>query len=376
MKKICIVTWFKSINYGTCLQAFALYKYLTNLGNDCYILKQGRYIVFCEPIAIVEELINRYCRRKADTHFVDKQYIEDFKDEILLTRNKIDDFVEDNLKFTDIRNLSDFKHLEDNIDYFVSGSDQLWNPNYFKRTTMLSFVKNKNKKIAYAGSFGVNKLPKRVIKTYRKLLSRYSYISVREKDGVKIVEDLIGRKPAYVLDPTMLLTPNEWEKCINIKNCKEERYLLCYFVGSNKKYWGYTKQVAEKLSLKIKIIPYTPESYYQKFDVEYGVGPKEFLYLIKNASLVCTDSFHAVVFCINFRKDFFVYKRFKDDDISSQNSRLTSLLNLLNLKDRMLDVNEYNIPDNSHIEIYENVHDVLDKEREKSQLYLKDSIGL
>lgn len=244
---------------------------------------------------------------------------------------------------------------------------------------MLSFVKKPEKKVAYAASLDVTQLPNWAKKTYKKFLLQYSRISVREENAVKIINDLTKKSVAHVLDPTMLLSPEDWNSIADGRQSKQEikgKYLLCYFVGSNPNYWQRAEELAGRLDLRIVVIPYTPESYYLPYEKLYGCGPEDFLSSIRDAEFICTDSFHATVFSINFRKKFLAMKRFEDSAEISQNSRITSLLGMLGLEDKLIGVNDSYESANLSIEDYEEVHKKLAVKRRQSQNYLMSSINL
>ncbi len=161
---------------------------------------------------------------------------------------------------------------------------------------------------------------------------QFKEISVREEAGKKIVEDLTGRKDVEVLvDPTMLLTAEEWDNVSNKpEQLKTDKYILNYFLGElSEKRKNEIDRIAKENGCKIINMLDSNSPFYK-------TGPAEFLYLEKNAFLICTDSFHACVFSILYNRPFIVFER--EDNNVSMNSRIDTLLNKFHLQDRRYNV--------------------------------------
>jgi len=218
-------------------------------------------------------------------------------------------------------------HKKIKYDKIVVGSDQVWNPNFnFFADEYFANFSPYEKNISYAASFGVDEIPLKMKETFKKGLSNFSYISVREQKGKEIITKLgIDKKVKVVLDPTLLLSESEWENVVKPVKIKK-KYIFLYFLGT-------ITEIVRKEIVAISL----------KYDFEiinvldrdskyYNIGPAEFLYLIKNSNLVLTDSFHATVFSIIFKKPFFAIER-KDNE-KKMNSRIVQLVNDFNLQDR------------------------------------------
>ena len=186
-------------------------------------------------------------------------------------------------------------------DVFISGSDQIWNvvmryyPPYF-----LDFAKSK-KRISYASSIGVLAIPDEYKSRMRGLLMKYQHIGVREETAVKVLQELTGRRDiVQVLDPTFLLTKDEWMQVAEGASLEldlPESYMLAYMIRKNDQYYAQIKDVAAKAGIKDIIIVRAGSSAPSDFLVEGARvyedgGPKEFLRRLLHADLVCTDSFH------------------------------------------------------------------------------------
>lgn len=256
-----------------------------------------------------------------------------------------------------------------NVKYDICfvGSDQVWNP-FIKRlreVDLLSFIAT-SKRISFSASFGINELPKEYHKKLKKEISKFKAISVREEAGKEIIKDVVGRKDVEVLvDPTMLLTAEEWDKVsTKPKMLKSNKFILNYFLGdlSEKRKKEIDKVAKENNCEVINIL--------DKNSPFYECGPSEFLYLEKNAFLICTDSFHSSVFAILYKRPFLVFDR--EDNTISMNSRLETLLSKFKLEDQKYK-NKITKKDLKcdYIESYK----ILEKERKKSIEWLKNALS-
>ena len=368
--KNAIITWFHYENYGTALQAFALQEFLSKKEKDVevinyipqYNIENVRKKVNIKNICIF--LLNK--KKKLYNLIINSKYA-----------NKKNKRTERFIKFTNQKiRLTKTKYTRNNInelnekyENFIVGSDQIWNPNNIDYTYYLDFTE-KNK-IAYAPSFGVNKLNDYQKKLIKSKIEKFNYISVRENAGKYIIKDLIDVDVPVLLDPTMLLSKEEWEDIVTYK--KDEKYILCYFLGNNNFYWKYVKKLQKNTGLKIRIIPIQAESYLKKGEILPDAGPIEFVNLIANAEIICTDSFHGTVFSIIFEKNFSVLKRFNDNDERSQNSRIYNLLKLLKKEKNIVETNNKEF--NYKVHNYKVIKNILNKKRTESIEFLDKSIN-
>lgn len=205
----------------------------------------------------------------------------------------------------------------------------MWNPDWADYTYEKTFLRfyRKEKRIAYAASFGVDSIPEKWIDKYKKGLSEFRYLSVREDKAVEIVEDIIGKTCERVLDPTMLLDRAEWDRIAIVpQQCMNKKYILTYFLG------GKSDAVNKDILEYAKKYDYHVINLLDLNDPNYFVGPDKFVGLISKAELVLTDSFHATVFSIIYERPFAVYNR--KGTGSKMGSRLSSLLNMCDLSGR------------------------------------------
>ncbi len=258
--------------------------------------------------------------------------------------------------------------LSEKYDYFITGSDQVWNPAYNKSSSIyfLTFA-SKEKRIAYAPSFGVSEIRDEFIDRYKEWISGIDKLSVREYDGAKIIKNLIGVEVPVLIDPTMLLTESQWNEIAKEPKYKpNERYLLTYFLGKTpKEYNKKIKRITKSNNLKVVKLGDIKEK------ETYRTGPSEFLSYIKDCSLVCTDSFHGAVFSIIYKKPFIVYKRV---GTQSMYSRINTLLDKFNLHCRKVECIDY---DKNVFDIdYSHITPILETEREKAIYYLKSALKI
>jgi hypothetical protein len=271
-------------------------------------------------------------------------------------------------------NWSELKQLSHNDDFvaFLCGSDQIWNSDalYNDPLYYLRFAP-KSKRIAFAPSFGRNYIANYNKKTIRRYIMEIPTLSVREESAVKIIKDLTNRNAIQLLDPTLVIDKTKWDKALDLQNKTQdlEKYILAYFLNEPSKYAkAFIKNLSSKYQLKVIAIPYMrePSTWY---DFIPNTGPREFVKLIKNAFFVCTDSFHGTAFSINYSVPFYTFER-QYESASKQSSRVTSLLDLLSLKERfnpLIDVQNISID-------FTTANKVLNLERERSVKYLKDAI--
>ena len=380
MDKIGIVTGYHIINYGSALQAFATQKYLDdkNIPNECIHYEKKNSIsqilrVFNKPLlkakmATIKK--GQYAKKHYDTF---GKYLE-------MRNKKFKEFVQENFRLSDTyTGYEKLKKATKNYNAFLLGSDQVWNPmNFGSHYYTLEFVPDNILKIAYAPSFGVSKIPKNQVERTKKFLNRIEYISVREKKGQELIKELTGRDVPVVVDPTLLLTLEQWQTIYPKERIVKDKYIFCYFLGTNSSHREFAKKLQEITGYKIITLPHMDEIVPGDFtfgESLFDIGPKEFLNLIANAEYVCTDSFHGTVFSVLHHKKFFTFSRYAENKKDSTNSRLTSLLGILGIEDRLYTAkedpkNEYEKEIN-----YKEVDENLQKIREESKKYLDNALS-
>lgn len=328
MKKIAIITYYyKSLNYGGNLQAYALCKALNGIGGNVEQLCFDAQKTSMKSKPILHQI--RHILRKTKNIFWGCTKKSSFNRKIFSQRQKA--FYHFNSNLTPhsetIYTQDTIKNCGDKYDIFITGSDQVWNPNWYVSAYFLSFVPSGKKKVSYATSFGVSNFSETEKKIIQKHLSDFSLISLREHSQLE-GENVFPFKPEVLLDPTLLLSEEEWSLVCG-ENPIKESYVFCYFFGESRENRELARKYAQKHKCKIASIPHlngynAEDSGFA--DIEFiDASPEMFLTLIKNAYCVFTDSFHAVVFSNIFRKEYYVFKRSESDTMSSRIDSITKL---------------------------------------------------
>lgn len=370
MKKIGIITLNGYENYGNRLQNYALQEVLKNYGYSVDTIVFEEIVKDKEQNKLlklksksIKELITSFKLRTINrsTYNSIKIRLEIFKEFTNKYINEVKYFVVDKKK---LHTNFEFNYK---YDYFIVGSDQVWNPNFIDNEDIyfLRFTE-KDKRISYAASFGISELPLMYKNMYKNVLKDMKYISVREEDGARITKELINTNVSVHVDPTLLLSKEQWLKvAVKAKNKPQNRYLLTYFLGGIPD--TYNKQIqdlARNNSLEIINLGEILEK------DTYRTGPGEFLDYICDSSIFCTDSFHGAVFSILFERPFIVYPR---QGSISMYSRINTLLDKFNLNHRKIE----NVKlDKEIMKVdFSETAKILQKERKKSDNYFKKALG-
>lgn len=367
MKKIGIVTLNGYFNYGNRLQNFALQEVLkyhdyevetvwvkkeNNTVNDSNLLRKITRTIM-KPSTILRKINN--------IRYLDK-----------LNRNRERRFKEFSKKYINETSFSiteDYlpeKYLE-KYEYFITGSDQVWNP-YFTNASPLFFLTfaPKNKRIAYSPSFGISDIPEEHVEDYKKWLSDMSFLSVREEAGASIIKGLTGREAPVLADPTLLLNKRDWLSIAKPAADKpNDDFILTYFLGEIPK---DTQKLINKYRKEYNLTVINLAN--PKYRDFYLTDPSEFLDYINTAKLFVTDSFHGAVFSILFETPFVVTDR--KGQLPSMNSRITTLLSTFGLEHRH--VNKINKNELMSLN-FAHIHPILKEERTNAFEYLNTALS-
>lgn len=354
MKKIGVITINDFNNYGNRLQCYAVQQFLEASGFS----SENIYNTFSGDNRIVQRgrQILRFLRNleKTGTVTAREQNFAKFNERIRFSEDRI-------------INGQYREGLNERYDFFITGSDQVWNPLDSGRSEVdfLTFASDE-KRISFSASMGVQTLPDNTAEKYRQYLNGFKAISVREQAAQRIVEDLTGRKDVEVLiDPTMLLTPEAWGHISEKPGISYgSKYILTYLLGGGKKWKHTVSRISEQYECEIVDVYDINSPFYQ-------CGPQHFLYLIKNAFLICTDSFHCAVFAFLFDRPFLVFNR--EHRKMDMNSRLDTFLTKFGLQNSQFtedkDPNSYRNWD------YAEGYQVLEQEREKARAFISKALS-
>ncbi len=327
--KIGILTFPNSRSYGASLQMFALYFSCQRLGYDA-------------------EIINYYnLWMKQEKHMS----IGQEKNAVVsLAKRKVYDLIHVGMKlqFAQFEKrmhkypkkpTADPKQLQTIANRYgavICGSDQVWNPDITNKdlSFFLDFCLDKTKRISYAPSFGVEDLKAPYADAVTKALKKIDFLSVREEAGKSLIKKLSGLDSKIVVDPTFLLDGKQWQTYEKSHPQAAGEYILYFTVHNSKKLWKYCMDLARKTNMKILRVGSNiiSKQFKKQKGMEYvcDIGPAQWLYLVRNASYVMTNSFHGTAFSIIFRKNFFV------EFSSLTNSRLSNIVKLMGLEARVL----------------------------------------
>lgn len=321
-------------NYGSLFQAYALQQVLKQLGYapewiQVLFSKESWQVKAIHLFKSVyhtlrwpTRLIGRKKRQSFSLHFRKShpRYFQDFLDKHLCVAQTV------------CHSLDELKTEYGTSASCIIGSDQMWihsDKQYF-----LSFMPA-GKKIAYAVSAPWSALGSAWKRIARKELPHFTGVSVREWQGVELLKRLGIEKTEQCLDPVFLLSQSEWDRMASPRQ-EEASYCLGYFLNGYREKDIYLRDIeiyCQKRNLALKIIPnqgaecYIPQKYL------LTPSPEQFLALFRDASCVITNSFHAVVFSMIFKKQFVIIPQ-KRERIH-QNDRFLSLLHTFNLKDKI-----------------------------------------
>lgn len=312
MKKIGILTFHNAINYGAALQATALRKTL---------LKRS--------ICSVDFLSYENPAIQSTSKLFDLSEIFSLKYTLAHIYNLPEAIKrQKNFKSFWKTHLSFGSDNPNEYDIVITGSDQVWNYTLTDNDWFyfLDFKKQKTKKVAYAASFGLSKTDDVHKERLTELFSDFDYLSVREKTASMIINSFLHKAPPVVLDPTLLLSKEDWNE-MKDESFDKTGYIFVYTVFNSDKIWDYAEKLSKKTSLPIRTINYS-KLHKRNAEYDFTAGPDRWLSHIMNADYVVTNSFHGLAFSINFEKNFFFDLPPSKSDVGSRLSDLTERYNL------------------------------------------------
>jgi len=365
-KKVDILTLSGYYNYGNRLQNYALQEVIKSFSEEVetlilskiFVQSSGTFRkikkVFSYPLSQTLNSINNKINSYINKNIIDQR------------EDKFKQFSQKYINEKHVNSFDELKKIAKDTDYFVVGSDQVWHPYTMDQYYSLQFVEEE-KRIAYAPSFGISEIPEGLKPQFKEWLSSIPYISVREKEGAKIIKQLTGRDAPVLADPTLLLTKDEWLKISKVHAHKpSSKYLINYFLGkipTERK--TLIKQIAKKYNLEIVSIADLKDK------KTYIADPSEFIDYIKSASLVLTDSYHGTIFSILMETPFFVFERIGGKSMYSRIETLLELTELSGREERDIDLTK----DILNID-FSHVKGILEKEREKSFDFLSNAMKI
>lgn len=356
MKHVMIITKHFSHNYGAMLQAWALQRALKSEGVDCKILNYKP-----KKTSIVPK--NTPLKRAVNGAAVLVKYKK-----IKKCFDRFESFPYNDMELTnEYTSYKQLLNMPEKADVYISGSDQVWNPHLLNSYFFLDFVDNNDAiKMSYAASMGVSEIPEANIDSFKEFVDNMDFVSVREEKAKDLILENTNTENVSVhVDPTLLLSADEWEAMQSEYKINGD-YILCYFMYLPEWINDFLKKLKKATGKKIVIISMDPVRPIYCDIMVNDAGPKEFVALINGADLVISSSFHGVALSVANHKPFYAIVNPK------MPARLTQILDIFGLKDRMICENK--LPDFTPID-YEPVEKIRLEQKARSIQYLLDCIG-
>lgn len=368
-QRVILTTVFSSFNYGSSLQALAGKLIIQNVGYEEELVRmkslvKGRDIRLKKIATII--LRSLFLKKGNSFKAYESSYQKTLVDG---TKRLFFDFTDEYLKPRDVSWLG-LKHMAKDAFACFSGSDQIWNSStlYVDPLYYLRFAPE-YKRVALSPSFGRDYVAEYNWKKMAKWIGEYPCLSVREDSGVKLIKDMTGKDALHLLDPTLIISAQEWKRVLSIKD-SDKNCILAYFLDRPSSLARESLAMLKRqLDCEVVAIPYLFD------DMEYcdsfmAAGPKEFVQLVANAKVVCTDSFHGTAFAINMHTPFYTFER-EYGCAGKQSERVLSILRKVGMLDRYQpdSVEKIDSLDFGHSDT------ILNEEREKAYGYVKNAIN-
>ena len=347
-------------NYGSALQSWALKESINRLGYHAVLVDYCPDILKDKnPLDPVKNLWDKDDESKRMIALtmpaIEKNYykFEDFYTNEFDRTKKV--YYSDN--FNDVVK-------DEKLDGFVCGADTIFCVDEFGIDdgfyANYDCMKN-GYAVSYAASFGDSHFTDETYKLLDERLHNFKAIAIRESGMLPYIKDRVSVPTAKVLDPTFLLTASDYDKITDKKRKIKDKYLLLYSRRYNKKMFDYADKIAKEKGLKVVDISLRADMK-DKHIMSYESGVEEFLSLVKNAEFVVTNSYHGMIFCLQFRKDFVIFSREQCD------TKIKEVLDLIKLNDRMLTTGE---EEYKKVIDFDKIDSIIEKERKKSLEFLK-----
>lgn len=369
MKKFGIVSYNiygNFTNYGSVLQSWALTEVVNRFEGGNW---QAEIVDYCPDILLDKDPlnpINNMWDLDEETRKLCKMSMPAIKENY----KKFDRFYSEKLiKTKKIYTSKNFNAIikDEHINGFICGSDTIFNINeygiddgYFSN---YDCMKN-GYTFAYAASFGDAQFDDTSYKLLNERLQNFKALGIREQAMIPYLKEHTNVEVQKVLDPTLLLEQKDYDKMTYPKRLEKEKYLLLYARRRNDKMTEYADKIANENGWKVIDISLQATNV-DRHRMFYEAGIEEFLSLVKNAEYIVTNSFHGMIFSVQFRRNFVIFLR------EQCNTKITELLALFGLSDRIL----VNGDENFRKKIdYEDVFRRIQPEKEKSLKFLKENL--
>jgi hypothetical protein len=310
MKRIGIATFHFSRNFGASLQAYALRRWLVSEGYDAFFLPYypahvesgGKFRFSLNPTKLKGNLKTAYLLMTNARRVVEETLVAG--GERKRQAELFDEFQKRHLGISSgSGSMRDLEEAARDCDTLIAGSDQIWNPSEQFGLDPVYFLQfnTSARRISYAASFGRDVLPRQFGQQAKDLLSGLDTISVREHSGASIVQKLTGRSATVVPDPTFLL--RNYDELLGGAVEVRDKYVFNYALRTDTGTKELCLELMRRSGYKV-ISPENPHRRWRSIGQVVHPGPAEWLRLLRGADRVVTNSYHATVFAILFRKPF------------------------------------------------------------------------
>lgn len=321
--RVGIITFHCAYNFGSALQTYALQRAISSLGNECYVIDyrsrdyyKYHLFHFKHPVVMLRDIIHfsrNYKRRKA--------FISFWRSSLNMTEQTYS-----------YRNDSELSELSSRFDAFVCGSDQIWNLDCTGGVVepfFLSFAGDK-RRIAYAPSLAHTSFRPEHFDREKvsALLNKFDCLSIREEETAPLFQPLVDKRIKITLDPTLLFDSAEYDSML--LSAPQEDYIFVYLLRQCSELVEHARKLAESSGKKVYYVSDQPLGIRNATNC-FGIGPAEFVALVAHASVVLTNSFHATVFSILYRRNF------KSFALDASGARMRDLLEKLGINERLND---------------------------------------
>ncbi|HCA04784.1 MAG TPA: hypothetical protein DEO32_02680 [Ruminococcaceae bacterium] len=363
--KVGILTFHQALSYGAKLQAYALQQFLTENGIENDIIDYTCKYMYNTQI----RPIRFWYKKKLSVTIKDilRSFIT--MRQVGIERDKTIAFRQKHLNLSRPFDESNISEAAGEYRAFITGSDQVWSPTVvgFDKVYFLNFAKPKQK-YSYAASVGGSKVEGKTKDEYRSLLSDFQKISVREPSAAQLVNELTGKEAVVSPDPTLLFTSEKWDGFAQRPEGfgEEEKYIFLFNVNIPKRLFNFAQELGKRTGLKIYSIQKNKRHHVDGVTYIDPVSANEFVWLIKNAEYVVTNSFHATAFSLIYHKNFFI----EFDTQGTRNVRSEQLLQRLRVTGREITAASY--PETDVKTDWDYAESKLDELRQAAKTYIAE----
>jgi len=352
-------------NYGSALQSWALHQAIKRIGDYQPVL-----VDYCPDVLMDKDPLNPF-KNMWDQDEESKRMCELTMPAIRINYQKFEDFYTNRFyrtpkKYTSV-NFNEIME-DENIDGFVCGSDTIFCMDEFGFDDgfYANYTCMQGKSVAYAASFGDPTLSEENCKILNERLQNFKAFGLRENLMIQYVKDHTNVPVQRVIDPTLLLTSEDYDS-IAVQNQINEKYLLLYSRRYSPAMEAYAEKIASEKGLKIVDISLRATNAEKGHIMRYDAGVEEFLSLVKHADFVVTNSFHGMIFSVQYRRPFVIFSR------EQCNNKIAEILDLFGLSDHMLITGNESFNEDIN---YNEVHKRIDDARIKSIAFLKEELDV